>query len=161
MSERPAFAGAPLAAVGETFAQRACFSDDAIRAFATSVDDHNPLHHDLAAAQAAGYRALIASGTQLGSIFMAMTATHFAQPAPDGRPRLGLGMGFEIRFRAPVYAGADIALRWTVTSVDWKESLAGWITRMEGEARSAEGVLLSGTGTLLVRAAAPPHKASR
>ena len=143
-----------LVVVGETFRQRERFSDAAIRAFATSVHDHNPLHHDLAAAKAAGYRALIASGTQLGGVFMAMTASHFAQPAPDGRPRLGLGMGFEIRFRAPVYANEDIDLRWTVTGVAWKESLAGWITRLEGDARSADRLLLSGTGTLLVRAPA-------
>jgi acyl dehydratase len=143
---------AALALVGETFSQRARFSDDAIRAFATSVHDHNPLHHDLAAAKAAGYRALIASGTQLGSVFMAMTATHFAKPAPDGRPRLGLGLGFELRFGAPVYAGESIELRWTVTGVDWKQTLAGWVTRLEGDARSSERLLLSGTGTLLVRA---------
>lgn len=143
---------AALAAVGETFTQRARFSDDEIRAFATAVHDHNPLHHDLAAARAAGYPRLIASGTQLGSVFMAMTATHFARPAADGRPRLGLGMGFEIRFRGPVYADEDIALRWTVTASDWKESLAGWITRLEGDARAGDRLLLSGTGTLLVRA---------
>ncbi len=141
-------------AVGETFTQRARFSDGEIRAFATSVHDHNPLHHDVAAARAAGYRGLIASGTQLGSVFMAMTATHFAKPAADGRPRLGLGMGFDIRFRAPVYPGEDIDLRWTVTGVEWKESLAGWITRLEGDARSADRLLLSGTGTLLVRSPA-------
>ena len=150
-------ASAPLAAVGETFSQRARFSDDAIRAFATSVHDHNPLHHDLAAAKAAGYRALIASGTQLGSVFMAMTATHFARPAPDGRPRLGLGLGFALRFRAPVYAGESIELRWTVTAIDWKESLAGWITRLEGDARSSDRLLLSGTGTLLLRAPTRQH----
>jgi acyl dehydratase len=148
-------AEAALAVVGESFAQRARFSDDAIRAFATSVHDHNPLHHDLAAAKAAGYRALIASGTQLGSVFMAMTATHFAKPASDGRPRLGLGLGFELRFAAPVYAGENIDLRWTVTGVDWKESLAGWITRLEGDARSADRLLVSGTGTLLLR---PPAR---
>ena len=142
---------APLAEVGETFTQRARFSEAGIRAFAISVDDHNPLHHDVAAARAAGYRALIASGTQLGGVFMAMTATHFAQPARDGRPRLGLGMGFEIRFRAPVYADEDIDLRWTVTGAEWKPSLAGWIVRLEGDARSASGLLLSGTGTILVR----------
>ena len=39
-------ATAALATVGETFTQRARFSDDEIRAFATSVHDHNPLHHD-------------------------------------------------------------------------------------------------------------------
>jgi acyl dehydratase len=145
-------ASAALAAVGESFTQRARFNDDEIRAFATSVHDHNPLHHDLAAARAAGYRGLIASGTQLGAVFMAMTATHFAKPTADGRPRLGLGVGFDVRFRAPVYADEDIDLRWTVTAVEWKERLAGWITRLEGDARSAAGLLLSGTGTLLVRA---------
>ena len=142
---------AALATVGETFTQRARFSDDEIRAFATSVHDHNPLHHDVVAARAAGYRGLIASGTQLGSIFMAMTATHFAKSTADGRPRLGLGMGFDIRFRAPVYPSEDIDLRWTVTGSEWKESLAGWITRLEGDARSGERLLLSGTGTLLLR----------
>jgi acyl dehydratase len=151
-------ASAALATVGETFTQRARFSADEIRAFATSVHDHNPLHHHVAAARAAGYRGLIASGTQLGSVFMAMTATHFAQPTGDGRPRLGLGIGFDIRFRAPVYAGEDIDLRWTVTGVAWKESLAGWIARLEGDARSAERLLLSGTGTLLLRS--PSRKAA-
>lgn len=144
-------AAGALATVGETFTQRARFSEAEIRAFATSVHDHNPLHHDVAAARAAGYRGLIASGTQLGGVFMAMTATHFARPAGDGRPRLGLGMGFDIRFRAPVYPNEDIDLRWTVTGVEWKASLAGWITRLEGDARSGERLLLSGTGTLLVR----------
>ena len=144
-------ASAALATVGETFTQRARLSDDEIRAFATSVHDHNPLHHDVAAARAAGYRGLIASGTQLGSVFMAMTATHFARPTADGRPRLGLGMGFDIRFRAPVYGGEDIELRWTVTAADHKARLAGWITQLAGEARSGETLLLSGTGTVLVR----------
>ena len=143
---------AALATVGETFTQRARFSEDEIRAFASSVHDHNPLHHDVAAARAAGYRGLIASGTQLGGVFMAMTATHFAKPTADSRPRLGLGMGFDIRFRAPVYPGEDIDLRWTVTSIERKESLAGWITRLEGDARSGARLLLSGTGTLLLRA---------
>jgi len=149
----------PLADVGETFTQRARFSEAEIRAFATTVHDHNPLHHDLAAARAAGYRGLIASGTQLGSVFMAMTATNFAKPARDGRPRLGLGMGFEIRFRAPVYADHDIDLRWTVVSSEWKAALAGWITRLEGDARSADMLLLSGTGTILLRSPAAGQRA--
>ena len=143
---------ATLVEVGETFTQRARFSDAEIRDFATSVQDHNPLHHDVAAARAAGYRGLIASGTQLGGVFMAMTASHFAKPAADGRPRLGLGMGFELRFRAPVYADEDIALRWTVTEVEWKERLAGWIIQLDGEAHAARGPLLGATGTLLIRA---------
>jgi acyl dehydratase len=149
----------PLATVGETFTRRARFTDEQIRTFAISVDDHNPLHHDVVAARAAGYHGLIASGTQLGSVFMAMTATHFAKPAGDGRPRLGLGLGFELKFRAPVYADEDIDLRWLVTAIEWKSSLAGWVTRLAGDARSGARLLLEGTGTLLVRA--PAREATR
>ena len=139
------------ATVGETFTLRVRFSDEEIRAFATTVHDFNPLHHDLATAKAQGYRGLIASGTQLGSVFMAMTATHFAKPGANGRPRSGVGMGFEIRFRAPVYAGEDIDLRWTVVGVERKDGLNGWITRLEGEARAGVTLLMNGTGTLLLR----------
>jgi acyl dehydratase len=144
-------AGETPAFVGEHFTLRVRIADDEIQAFANSVHDHNPLHHDLATALAAGYRGLIASGTQLGSIFMAMTATHFAQPSASGLKRSGVGMGFDIRFRAPVYANEDIDLRWTVTGIERKDSLNGWIARLEGEARSGATLLLSGTGTLLLR----------
>ena len=144
-------AAATPTTVGETFTKRVRFSDDEIRAFARSVDDRNPLHHDLAAAKANGYRGLIASGTQLGSVFMAMAATHFARPGANGRARSGVGVGFEIRFRAPVYAGEDIDLRWTVTGLERKDRLDGWITRLAGECRAGETLLLDGTGTLLLR----------
>lgn len=139
------------AQIGETFARRARIGSDEIRAFATSVDDRNPLHHDLDAALAAGYPGLIASGTQLGSLLMAMTATHFSQPTDDGRARSGLGIGFEIRFRAVVLADEDIDMRWTVTGLERKDRLDGWLVRLEGEASSVRGVLMSGTGTLLLR----------
>lgn len=139
------------AQVGETFGRRVRIGADEISAFATSVHDHNPLHHDVAVARAAGYPGLIASGTQLGSYLMALTATHFAQPTAQGRPRSGLGMGFDIRFRAVVLADEDVDLHWTVTGLERKDRLDGWITLLEGEARSARGVLLGATGTLLLR----------
>lgn len=139
------------ARVGESFGRRARLDVDGIRAFATSVDDRNPLHHDQAVARAAGYPGLIASGTQVGSLLMAMTATHFSQPAADGRARAGLGIGFDIRFRAVVLADEDIDMDWRVVAIDRKDRLDGWVTRLEGEARSARGVLMSATGTLLLR----------
>lgn len=139
------------ARIGETFARRVRLSEAEIRAFATSVHDFNPLHHDHAVARAAGYPGLIASGTQVGSHLMALTASHFARALADGTPRSGLGMGFDIRFRAVVLADEDIDLRWAVTSVERKERLVGWITLLEGEARSTRGVLLSATGSLLLR----------
>ena len=139
------------AEIGETFHKRVRLSDDDIRAFALTVDDHNPLHHDLAVARKAGYPGLIASGTQIGSLLMAMTATHYAQPLADGTPRNGLGIAFELRFRAVVLADEDIDMRWTVTGIDRKSRLDGWIALLEGEARSARGILIGGTGTLLLR----------
>ena len=142
--------GAP-AQVGETFTKRVRLDTAAISAFAASVDDWNPLHHEAAVARAAGYPGLIASGTQVGSLLMAMTATHFSTPDEAGLARSGLGMGFDIRFRAPVYADEDIDMRWTVTALEHKARLAGWIAQLEGEARSARGLLLSATGTLLLR----------
>ena len=126
--------GAALPAqVGETFSKRVRLSVEEIRAFADSVDDRNPLHHDVAVARAAGYPGLIASGTQVGSLLMAMTATHFSRPDEAGRARSGLGMGFDIRFRAPVYADEDIDMRWTVIALEQKPRLAGWIAQLEGE----------------------------
>jgi len=139
------------ARVGESFARRLRLGEAEIRAFATSVHDFNPLHHDHAIARAAGYPGLIASGTQVGSHLMALTASHFAQPLDDGTPRSGLGMGFEIRFRAVVLADEDIELRWTVTGAERKDKLRGWIVTLEGEARSERGPLIVATGTLLIR----------
>jgi acyl dehydratase len=141
---------------GESFALRVRLRDEEIPAFALSVHDHNPLHHDLAVARAAGYPGLIASGTQVGSMLMALTATHFAKPLEDGTSRNGLGMGFDIRFRNVVLADEDIDLRWTVTGLERKDRLDGWIALLEGGARSARGLLLSATGTLLLRLGARP-----
>ena len=142
--------------VGEAFALRVRLAAEQIPAFASSVLDFNPLHHDLAAARAAGYPGLIASGTQIGSMLMALTATHFAKALEDGTPRNGLGMGFDIRFRTVVLADEDIDLRWTVTAIERKDRLDGWIVQLEGDARSARALLLSATGTLLLRLGTSP-----
>lgn len=144
--ERP-----PPAAAGETFALGVRLSDDEIRAGAAQLHDLNPLHHDLAAARAAGYPGLIASGAHTGAIFMGMTATHFSTPAPDGSPRSVLGLGFDIRFRNVVLADEDIALRWTVESSVWKASLDGYITRALGEVHTPRGLVLTGIANLLLR----------
>ncbi len=136
---------------GDVLVKKVRLTEDEIRAFARSVDDLNPLHQDAAFARAAGYPALIASGTHIGSVLMAMTATEYSKPLADGTPRSSLGLGFHITFRAGVVADEDIELRWAVTEVLRKESLRGWITRLDGEARSARGVLLAATGEVLLR----------
>lgn len=144
-------AGERPAELGERFALRLRLGVDEIPAFAASVRDFNPLHHDAAAARAAGYPGLIACGPHLGGIFMGMTATHFVRTLDDGRRRSGLGLGFDLRFRKPVFPDEDIDLQWRVDALEPKPRLAGWLTRLEGEARSARGLLIGGSGTLLLR----------
>ncbi len=136
--------------VGEQFSERLRLDEAGIRGFASSVNDFNPLHHDRALARAAGYPGIIASGTQVGSHMMALTATHFAQPLADGTPRNGRGLGFDIRFRAVVLADEDIVMRWAVTGIERKDTLRGWIVTVEGEASSPRGALIVATGTLLL-----------
>lgn len=144
--ERP-----PPTEVGETFTLVVRLGDDEIRAGARDLYDLNPLHHDLAAARAAGYPGLIASGAHTGAIFMGMTATHFSAPAPDGSARSMLGLGFDIKFRNVVFADEDITLRWTVARSTWKASLTGYVTLCDGEAHTPRGLVLSGVAHLLLR----------
>jgi acyl dehydratase len=144
-------ASPPLTEIGETFSLQVRLSDEEIVAAARQLHDLNPWHHDLAAARAAGYRGLIASGAHTGAIFMGMTATHFSTPAPNGYARSVLGLGFDIRFRAVVYAEEDITFRWTVVSIVWKSSLNGYVIQAAGEAQVPRCLVLSGTANLLLR----------
>lgn len=142
---------ASLVAPNERFGRRVTLDEAGIRAFSTLAGDLNPLHHDAAVAHAAGYPAISASGTHTASLFMGLTATHFSQPAADGRAREVLGMGFELNLRAPVFAGDELEITWVVTATHWKPRLNGWITELDGEVRTARGAVLRGRATLLVR----------
>ncbi len=140
-----------LVAAGERFGRTLVLSADDIRAGGLVLHDLNPLHHDEAAARAAGYATVSASGAHTGGILMAMTATHFSQPTPAGHARRVLGLGFEIRFSAPVFAGEAVDYVWTVDRATWKPSLAGWVTELTGGATTARGPVLRATGRVLVR----------
>lgn len=136
---------------GERFERSLHLSAASIRAFAASVDDWNPLHHDAARAVAAGFPGLIASGTQVASVLMAMTASHYSEPLADGTPCQSLGLGFTLRFSRAVVADEAMHLAWTVREAERKESLRGWIVRLDGVARSARGKLIEASGEILLR----------
>lgn len=143
----------PPARVGHRFARRLVLSEEEIRAAAALLADHNPLHHDAQTARAEGYEGLSASGAHTGALLMALTATHFSQPAEDGTARSPLGLGFELRFSRPVFAGEEIELFWRIAALRWKASLRGWVTELEGGARSPRGAVLEATGRILLRLA--------
>ena len=142
--------------VGETCTLRLTLTDDDIREGAARVHDLNPIHHDLGAARAAGYPALVASGAHTGAIFMGITATHFSAPYVSTQPsrslpRAMLGLGFDFRFRAVVFGGEPLTMRWAVTGGDWKASLGGWIVEAEGSVLTPRGPALVGTTRFLLR----------
>ena len=138
------------AAVGERFAETVHLTAESIRAFADSVGDSNPLHHDQALAARSRFGGLIASGTHSASLLMALTASHYSRHAQP------LGLEFKLHFHRAVRAGDTLELAWTVTRVQWKASLGGDLVWLEGEARNQRGeVALAATATLLVTDRAP------
>ena len=141
-------AGAVRMAVGETFCQRVTFDIGSIREFATRVGDFNPLHHDAHIARAGPYGTIIASGTHPTALMMAATATHFS------RGHQPLGLEFRFRFVRAVLAGLSLDLRWTIVDVKRKDSLAGDIVTLDGQACDDAGVAyVTGEAKLLVRPA--------
>lgn len=92
-------------------------SREKIREFAAAVGDTNPLYHDVAAAQALGYRDLVAPPT----FAIALTLPAGDQVTAD--PQLGLDYTTvvhgeqEFRARRPLIAGDEVTVTVTVESI--------------------------------------------
>jgi acyl dehydratase len=133
-------------AIGARFAKSVTLDAASIRRFATLAGDMNPLHHDDAASARGPFGRLIASGTQLAALMMGLDATHFSAFAT------ALGLGFEFKFVKAVPAGTTLSIEWTVTRVEHKPSLAGWIVALDGTMRDTAGELyVSARGSNLLR----------
>ncbi len=140
----------PVAEVGERFEDLLALTPESIARYAEASHDWNPLHHDPRRAAESRFGTLIASGPHLASVFMGMTATHFA-----AKGLAPLGLEFSFQFRKAARAGDTVRLQWTVVRIDPKPRLDGVVVHMEGEVRSGGGELLvSGRSTLLVTARA-------
>ena len=85
-------------------------------AFAKSVGDTNPIHHDAELAEKSRFGRLLASGPQTTAHLLALTASHFSKRGAM------LGLEFWVRFRRPVYADETITLEWLVVSVKPKHA---------------------------------------
>lgn len=69
----------------------------AIREFATRISDHNPIHHDNAAARAAGLQGIIATAVQM----IGFISAAIAEEVPGA-----IISRLDLKFRRPLYAGA-------------------------------------------------------
>ncbi len=119
--------------VGERFTDEFTFTADAIRAFAASTGDTNPLHHDEAFARTTRFGGLIAAAGHYTSLMMGVVAQAITSRGA------GVGLGFTFRFHRAVHAGETLRLVWTVSNVQWKASLGGHIIDLEGTLSRADG----------------------
>ena len=128
--------------IGETARKSVTLDEAAIRSFAASCGDMNPLHHDAEYARGTRFGGLIASGPHYLALLMGLMATHYTAHGPQ------VGIDFSTQFRKPVRPGDTIELKWVVTAIEPKEkgdvvTLDGSITNQHGE------VVLTSVGKLM------------
>ena len=131
--------------IGESFEHIQTLDEETISAFAHSIGDSNPLHHDPQAAGASRFGGIIASGPHYASILLAQAAAYFSRSASM------VGLEFSFKFKAPVRPGDALRFRWEVMDVVWNDKLKGDIVSLEGSVRDSEGKeLLTSQGKVLV-----------
>ena len=117
----------------ERFSAAVTLEPNAVSAFAHSVGDTNPVHHDADVAAKSRFGRLIASGPQTTAHLLALTASHFSKRGAM------LGLEFWVRFRRPVYADETITLEWLVVSVKPDPRLGGDVIDLRGRIRKENG----------------------
>lgn len=130
---------------GDTRSKRYLFDADAIRAFATSAGDMNPLHHDAAFAHGTRFGGLIASGAHMTAVLMGFGATFVSQHGE------AVGLEFTYRFQKAILAGTDTILTYTITSVEPHERLGGNVLAFEGTITDDAGMrYVTSTGKAVI-----------
>jgi acyl dehydratase len=116
-----------------------------VSAFAESVGDTNPVHHDLEFAASTRYKRPIASGTHTSALLLGLTASHFSKGGAM------VGLEFWLKFRRPVYADEKIVLEWLVVKVTPNAKLKGDVVELRGRIKGQDGhTALGAKGRVLV-----------
>ena len=121
--------------IGDRFAKEVAFTADAIRAFASSIGDTNPLHHDEAVATASPFGRIIASGTHSFSLMLGAVPDYLKAWSPN------VGLEASVRLLRPVHAGDRAKAEWEVTEITDTPKLKGWIVTMSGRLTRDDGVV--------------------
>ena len=130
---------------GERFSSEIVLTPSAVSAYAKSVGDTNPVHHDPEYARASRFGRLIASGTHTTAMLLALTASHFSK---DGSM---LGLEFWVKFKRAIFADESIRLEWLVIRVTPNAKLGGDIVELRGRIKGQDGTTAVGAkGVVLV-----------
>jgi acyl dehydratase len=142
---------ASTAAVGKSYpALTYAVGREKIREYALAVGETNPLHLDVDAARAAGYRDVVAPP---------MFAVVYSAPAMGPAlfdPEVGIDFalmvhgGQEFRWGPLVVAGDEISTTVTVESIDGRESMSFYVFRSVSTNQDGDTVCV-GTWTNIVR----------
>lgn len=133
-----------------------------IRRYALAIGERDPIHHDEAAAKAAGFAGLVAPPNLLAGVAEWGAGLPEDELTPDGTVRLEgtgdlrvMGAGEEMELLQPVVAGADVYDDEVIESVDLKQGRSGaivFVTTLH-EFVDADGTVLNrNRRTILARA---------
>ncbi len=123
-----------------------------IREYARAVGETDPVHHDLAAARAAGHRDLVAPP------MFAVVYTSAAIAAPLSDPEVGIDFAMlvhgeqEFRWGLLVIAGDEISTTTVVAQIRARTGLGYYVFETTSLRQDGETVC-SGTWTMIVREA--------
>jgi acyl dehydratase len=104
-----------------------------VSAYAHSVGDDNPIHHDREFATATRFGRLIASGAHTAALLLALSASHYAQRGAM------VGLEYWVQFRQAVFADETIRLEWLTVKVRPNAKLGGDIVDLRGRVRKENG----------------------
>lgn len=131
----------PLA-VGDTATRTLTITDEAIRAFADIVGDHNPVHLDDDYASQTPFGKRVAHGILCGSVISAALANDLPGPGT-------IYLGQEFKFKKPVFVGDTLTATVTVKTYRADRRIA----TLETQVRNQDGVLvIDGNATVIAPA---------
>jgi len=127
-----------------------------VREFATAIGDNNPLFHDLAAAQAAGHRDLLAPPT------FPFVITYRAMIGAMGDPELNLNYAMVVHgeqqftYARPLYAGDEVVVDSVVANI----AAVGRneLLTMEQHVKTLDGELIVTTRNVTVSRGTAPQE---
>ena len=96
--------------VGDKAARKRIFTDADVNQFADLTGDHNPVHLDAEFAAGTQFKAQIAHGMLVGSLFTGILGEELPGPG-------SIYMVQNLSFKAPVYLGQEVTATVEVTSI--------------------------------------------
>lgn len=117
----------------ERFSCDVTLTPEIVAAYARSIGDINPVHHDFGFAATTRFGRLIASGAHTSALLLALTASHYSQHCKM------IGLEYWVSFRRALYADETIRLEWLVTRVTPNAKLKGDIVDLRGRVRNENG----------------------